>query len=80
MAALPLQPPLLHRCRDGGGGATAADFLKNHRGSSAATAGFFKIHRGSGAVAARQRQHFFLEDIEKMYEFDRNLVSTSVTP
>jgi len=28
MAALPLPPPLPHRCRDDGGGAAAADFLK----------------------------------------------------
>jgi hypothetical protein len=62
MAALPLPPPLLHRCRDGGGGATAADFLKNHRGSSAATAGFFKIHRGSGASAAA---FFFSRTLKK---------------
>jgi hypothetical protein len=48
MAALP------HRCRDGGGGAAAADFLQNHRGSGAAAAGFLKFI----AVAAWQRQIF----------------------
>ncbi len=35
----------------GGGGAAAADFLKNHRGSGAAAAGCLKFI----AVAARQR-------------------------
>jgi len=38
MAALPL--PLPHRCRDGGGGAAAGDFLKIHRGSGAAAVDF----------------------------------------
>ncbi len=51
MAALPLLPPLPHRCRDGGGGAAAADFLQGHRGSGAAAAGFLKFI----AAAARQR-------------------------
>jgi hypothetical protein len=49
MAALPLPPPLSHRCHDGGGGKAAADFLINHCGSGAAAAAFFfkdieKVH------------------------------------
>jgi len=49
MAALPLPPPLPHRCRRGAGVAAAADFLKIHRGSGAAVADLFsedieKVH------------------------------------
>jgi hypothetical protein len=50
--------------RDVHGGAAAADFLINHRGSGR----FFKIHHGSGTFfknSSRQRQHFFSRTLKK---------------